>query len=86
LWSSVLGLVLGVIGLFVFSLIGMIVGSLLGVVLGEYLRHRDWRRVIDASRGYLVSWALSLVVEGALGVLMIVIFAARVALASALST
>jgi len=85
LWSSALGLVLGVIGLFVFSLIGMIVGSLLGVILGELIRHRDWRRVLEASRGYLVSWALSVVVEGALGVLMIGLFAARVAFAGALS-
>jgi len=78
LWSSALGLLLGVIGLVLLSLPGMIVGSLLGVMLGELLRHGDWHRMLQASRGYLVSWALSAVVEGAIGVLMIALFAARV--------
>jgi hypothetical protein len=41
--------------------------------------------VLEASRGYLVSWALSVVVEGALGVLMIGLFAVRVVFAGALS-
>jgi uncharacterized protein len=82
LWSSALGLLLGVVGLFVFSLPGMIVGSLLGVMAGELVRHGDWRRMLSASRGYLVSWALSVVVEGGIGVLMIVLFALRVALAA----
>jgi hypothetical protein len=85
LWSSALGLLLGVVGLFLFTLPGMIIGSLLGVMLGELIRHGDWRRMLSASRGYIVSWALSVVVEGAIGVLMIVLFAARVALAGALS-
>src|SRR5689334_24262046 len=56
LWSSALGLLLGVVGLFVFSLPGMIIGSLLGVALGELIRHGDWRRMLSASRGYIVSW------------------------------
>jgi len=82
LWSSALGLLLGMVGLFVFSLPGMIVGSLLGVMVGELIRHGDWRRMLRASGGYLASWALSVVVEGGIGVLMIAIFALRVALAA----
>jgi len=80
IWSSALGLLLGVIGLFLFSLPGMIAGSLLGVMAGELLRHRDWRRMMHAGRGYMVSWAVSLVVEGGIGVLMIALFVTRVAL------
>jgi uncharacterized protein len=80
IWSSALGLLLGVVGLVVLNLPGMILGSLLGVMLGEWLRHRDWRRMLSASRGYLVSWALSAVVESAIGVLMIALFVARVAI------
>jgi uncharacterized protein len=84
IWSSALGLLLGAVGLVVLNLPGMIIGSVLGVMLGEWLRHRDWRRMLSASRGYLVSWALSAVVEGAIGVLMIVLFVARVALGRSL--
>jgi uncharacterized protein len=80
IWSSALGLLLGVVGLVVLNLPGMILGSLLGVMLGEWLRHRDWRRMLNASRDYLVSWALSAVVESAIGVLMIALFVARVAI------
>ncbi len=58
----------------------MIAGSLLGVMAGELLRHRDWRRMMRAGRGYMVSWAVSLVVEGGIGVLMIALFVTRVAL------
>jgi uncharacterized protein YqgC (DUF456 family) len=84
IWSSALGLLLGAVGLMVLNLPGMILGSVLGVMLGEWLRHRDWRRMLNASRGYLVSWALSAVVEGAIGVLMIVLFIASVALSRSL--
>ena len=80
LWSSALGVVLGIIGLLILSLPGMIIGSLLGVMAGELLRHRDWRLTLHASRGYMVSWALSVVVEGGIGVLMILLFVARVLL------
>jgi uncharacterized protein YqgC (DUF456 family) len=84
IWSSALGLLLGAVGLVVLNLPGMIIGSVLGVMIGEWLRHRDWRRMLNASRGYLVSWALSAVVEGAVGVVMIVLFVARVALGRSL--
>ena len=82
LWSSALGLVLGVVGLIILNLPGMIIGSLLGVMLGELMRHGNWRQMLSASRGFLVSWALSMVVEGTIGVLMIGLFALRVALAT----
>jgi uncharacterized protein YqgC (DUF456 family) len=80
LWSSALGLLLGVIGLILLSLPGMIIGSLLGVMVGELLRRRDWRHMLRAGGNYLASWALSVVVEGGIGVLMIALFVARVLL------
>src|SRR6266545_760727 len=53
--------------------------SIWSSALGLLLR-RDWRRMMHAGRGYMVSWAVSLVVEGGIGVLMIALFVTRVAL------
>jgi uncharacterized protein YqgC (DUF456 family) len=55
-------------------LFGAIVGSLAGIALVEYLRYRSWQNVLRASRGYLVGWLLSMVVQVAVCVLMIVLF------------
>jgi len=73
-WATLASFVGGIAGLIVFSVPGMIVGSLAGVVAVEYLRHRDWQRVMRASRGYLAGWLLSAVVEVAVCVVMIVLF------------
>lgn len=77
IWSSLLGLLLGAVGLLIFSLPGMIIGSLLGVMVGEWLRHGDWRRMLNASGGYMISWALSTLVEAGVGVLMFILFVGR---------
>ena len=73
-WATLASLVGGIIGFIVFNVIGMVVGSLLGVVVVEYLRHRDWRRVVRAGRGYLAGWLLSTVVEVGVCIIMIALF------------
>jgi uncharacterized protein YqgC (DUF456 family) len=79
-WSSLLGLLLGMVGLLVFNLPGMIIGSLLGVAVPELLRHRDWRQTLRASGGYLLAWALASVVEVGIGLLIVLFFLISVAL------
>ncbi len=73
-WATLASFVGGIIGLLLLSLPGMLIGSLAAVVLVEYSRHRDWRRVLRASGGYLAGWLLSTVVEVAVCVIMIGIF------------
>lgn len=73
-WATLASLVGGIVGFFIFNVIGMLVGSLAGVVIVEYLRHRDWRRVVRAGRGYLAGWLLSAVVEVGVCIVMIALF------------
>ena len=74
IWATLASIVGGIIGFFVIPFAGIIIGSLAGVVLVEYLRHRDWQRVMRAGRGYLAGWLLAAVVEVAICVLMIGLF------------
>ncbi len=73
-WATLASLVGGVVGLFTLGPFGAILGSLGGIALVEYLRYRNWQNVFQAARGYLVGWVVSLLVQGTVGVLMIVIF------------
>lgn len=74
-WATLASLAGGVVGLFTpLGPFGLIIGSLGGIVLAEYLRHRNWQNVLRSARGYLVGWLLSLLVQGTVCVLMIVIF------------
>ena len=77
-WATLASLIGGIVGFVLLNVPGMLVGSLGGVVLAEYLRHRDWQRVLRASRGYLVGWLLAAVVEVAVCLVMIVLFLAAV--------
>jgi uncharacterized protein YqgC (DUF456 family) len=77
-WATIASLVGGIVGLFAFSLPGAIIGSIGGIALVEYMRHRSWQNVLRASRGYLVGWLLSMVVEVAVCLVMIAIFAVAV--------
>lgn len=77
-WATLASIVGGLVGLIVFSVPGAIIGSIGAIVLVEYMRHRDWQRVIRASGGYLVGWLASAVVEVVIAIMMIGIFAAAV--------
>ncbi len=73
-WATLASIVGGIVGFVVLSLPGMLIGSVGGVVVVEFARHRDWRRVLRASGGYLVGWLLSTVVEVVVCLLMIGLF------------
>jgi uncharacterized protein YqgC (DUF456 family) len=73
-WATLASIVGGVIGLFTLGVFGAIAGSLAGIVLVEYMRYGNWHNVLRASRGYVVGWLLSMVVQVAVCVLMIGLF------------
>ncbi len=77
-WATLASFIGGIVGFVVLNVPGMLIGSLGGVVLAEYLRHRDWQRVLRASRGYLVGWVLAAVVEVAVCLVMVALFLAAV--------
>jgi hypothetical protein len=76
IWSTLASLVGGVVGLIVFNVPGAIIGSIGAIALVEYLRHRDWRKVMRASGGFVVGWLLATVVEFGICLLMIGLFVA----------
>ncbi len=73
-WATLASFVGGIVGFLVFNVIGMVLGSILAIVLVEYMRHRDWQRVMRAGSGYLVGWLLASIVEIGICVLMIALF------------
>ena len=79
-WSVVLGLLGGLVGLVFFSLPGAILGALVAVVLTEILRQDDWRQAFKAGTGWIVGWLLSTILQVAIGVTMVAIFAWQVLL------
>ncbi len=77
-WATVASLVGGVIGMSVLWLPGLLIGSIAGIALVEYSRHKDWKKVAQVSKGYLVGYLVSIVVEIAVCLLMIGLFVAAV--------
>lgn len=77
-WATLASIVGGLIGLVVFSVPGALIGSIGAIMLVEYARHRDWRKVLRASGGYLVGSLLATVVEIIVCIVMIGLFAAAV--------
>ena len=79
-WATVASMVGGFIGLLVLSLPGLFIGSIAAIALVEYSRHKDWNKVLGASKGYLVGYLLSIVVQIITCVVMIGLFLAAVRL------
>ncbi len=73
-WSVLAGLVGGLVGLVVLSLPGAIIGAVLGVLLTEVIRLGDWRKALKAGGGWLIGWALSVVLQLSIGLAMVAIF------------
>ena len=73
-WASVAAFFGGLIGMLVFSLPGLFIGALGAIALVEYSLHKDWGKVLNAGKGYLAGYLLSLVVELFICLLMIGIF------------
>jgi uncharacterized protein YqgC (DUF456 family) len=77
-WSILAGMLGGLVGLLFFSLPGSIIGALLGMFLVEVLRVKDWRKAARSGGGWLLGWLLSVILELAIGLVMIAIFVWRV--------
>jgi len=77
-WSILAGMLSGLVGLLFFSLPGSIIGALLGMFLVEVLRVKDWRKALKSGGGWLMGWLLSVILELAIGLVMIAIFVWRV--------
>jgi len=75
-WTSLLAAGLfAVLGFLVFSLPGAVVGSIGGALLVEWRRQSgDWSAAWSSSRGLVVGWVLSTVVEIVLVLLMLAVF------------
>lgn len=62
--STIIGVVLGIIGFFVIPVVGLFIGFVLGVFLAEYLRMKDashaWRTTKVASKAALLSVGIEL--------------------------
>jgi uncharacterized protein YqgC (DUF456 family) len=74
IWTSVAAFVGGLIGLVVLNLPGLFIGALGAIAILEYSRHKDWRKVLSAGKGYLAGYLLSIVVELAICIVMIGVF------------
>lgn len=82
-WTSLAAsFALGLVGIFFFPPIGPLVGALLGLFVAEYFRlQRNWRKALEAVKGYLAGVGLSVVVRLGLSLLMIGVWALWVLLA-----
>jgi uncharacterized protein YqgC (DUF456 family) len=74
IWATVASMIGGIVGFFILSVPGALIGSVGAIVAVEYLRHRDWRKVMRASGGYLIGSLLATVVEIIICVVMIGVF------------
>lgn len=75
--SMGLGLVGGLIGLLfwgVGAVPGAAIGALLGIVLVEYQHRRDWQEAMRAGAGWAIGCLLSMAVQLAVSVMMILLF------------
>lgn len=73
-WSSLGGIVTGVIGLFAAGPLGLIGGMLLGIFVIEYWIHQDPDRALRATFGLGVGYGASFVVKLFLGFVMTAIW------------
>jgi uncharacterized protein YqgC (DUF456 family) len=74
IWATVASMIGGIVGFFILSVPGALIGSVGAIVAVEYMRHRDWRKVMRASGGYLIGSLLATVVEIIICVVMIGVF------------
>lgn len=77
-WATLASIAGGIVGFLLLSVPGALIGSIAAIVLVEFTRHRDWRKVLRASGGYLVGSLLATVVQVIICVVMIGIFVVAV--------
>ena len=78
-WAIAAGVLLAIIGLFVFSPIGALVGLALGIALVEGWRRRNLRQAFQATAGAIAGWGASFLVKFGLAVWMVLLWGVWVA-------
>jgi len=78
-WGIAAGVLLAIIGLFVFFPLGALAGLVLGIVLVEGWRRRSMRKALQASAGAVVGWGASFIVKLGLALGMVVLWGVWVA-------
>lgn len=69
------GLVGAIVGFFVIPVFGVIVGALAGLLIVEYLRNDDWALAWIATKGTARGFGLSILIDLALGMVMLMLWA-----------
>jgi uncharacterized protein len=68
------GAVGAVVGFFVIPVVGALVGGVAAIYLAEYLRLREHRAALDATKAALVAIGIGVLIELAAGVLMVLVW------------
>lgn len=88
--ASCLAIVIGTVAGFALGIVGSIIGTPLvgcvagllgtlgGILLIERLRYRDWRSAANAIKGFVAGNAVGIMAKVTAGVLMLLVFMARV--------
>jgi len=72
--ALLLGFVLGVVGFFVIPIIGAIIGAVLGVFLIEFGRHQAWGPAWSATKGIILGFGKSMLLDLAVGLAMVTLW------------
>lgn len=75
-WSQLIALVGAIIGFFVVPVVGIVVGALVGLFVSEFVHHRRLAEAWDATKAVAKGFGLSALVDIALGLVMITLWAA----------
>ena len=78
-WGIAAGLLLAIVGLFVFFPLGALAGFALGILLVEGWRRRNMRKALRATAGAVAGWGASFVVKFGLALWMVALWVVWVA-------
>jgi uncharacterized protein YqgC (DUF456 family) len=69
--SILFAMLFGVLGNLVFPVLGGLVGALAALFLVEYIRRKNWREAMTATRGWAIGFGWAFVIRFLLGLMMI---------------
>lgn len=78
--TIVVGLLAGIVGMFVIPIVGLPIGAVAGVLVMERRRLGDWRRAWVATKELIVGFGIGALVQAGAGVAMFVCWLAWVSL------
>jgi len=71
-WISIaVALVAGIVGNFVVPVIGGLLAALLALFIAEWIRRRDWKEALTATKGMVIGCGWAFVIRFIIGVVMI---------------